>query len=288
MQHSSPIRRSQRRRASSLTKSLVLTLSFAAGGINVASAADAEAAADAPPAEEVKKPKWETSAGFGLTYATGNSEQFLVVLGIDSAKKWDKNEVALSLNAGYGESEVTTVDASGNTSTSMEKNIAFIRGGGQYNRLFSERFYGLATLHGAHDEIADLIYRMSASVGAGYYFVKNDRMTLDANAGPGYVWEQKHDDLRDSDYKDDYATIRFGESFEYKLSERSRIWQSVVYLPRITDWSQFVLTFEAGIEAMIVERVALRFVAQDTYDSNPAPGKKENDLKLITSLNYSF
>ena len=38
----------------------------------------------------------------------------------------------------------------------------------------------------------------------------------------------------------------------------------------------------------VAESDPVRVYAQDTYDNEPAPGHKQNDMKIITSLAYKF
>jgi hypothetical protein len=42
------------------------------------------------------------------------------------------------------------------------------------------------------------------------------------------------------------------------------------------------------VEADLTTKMALRVVAQDTYRSEPAPGRDQNDFKLLAGLTYKF
>lgn len=224
----------------------------------------AAAAAAIPP-----KPKWETSAGVGASVTDGNTQTLLFNVNAVTLRKWDKGEFTAGVDAGYGKND-------------GEQNVGFVKGNSQYNYLFTDRWYGYARVEALHDAIADIAYRIPLSVGVGYYIIKNDRVTLSAEVGPGYVLEKIGGDERD------YATIRFGEKFTYKISDRARFWQSFEYQPKVDEWSEYFLSFEAGVEADITKQMALRVVFQDWYVSNPAPDKKNNDLKLIAGINYKF
>lgn len=214
-------------------------------------------------------PKWESSAALGLTLTSGNSDTLLATASILTQKKWDSNELRFGVDAAYGEQEDI-------------KNNELLRGFGQYNRLFSERCYGYVRAEAVHDAIADVEYRVTLSPGAGYYFIKNDRTQLSLELGPGVVFEKQGSE------EQTYFTLRVAERFEHKLSKTARIWQSAEYLPQVDDWDNFIVNAEIGIGAALTEKIELRAVLQDTYDNDPAPGRKENDLKLITSLGYKF
>ena len=229
-----------------------------------ADAAAAAAAAAIPP-----KPKWETTAGVGVSYTDGNTETLLFTANALTLRKWDTGEFSAGVDAGYGSNE-------------GEQNVGFVKGFSQYNYLFSERLYAFGRLDGLNDAIADINYRFVVSVGMGYYLIKNDRTTLSVEAGPGYIFESVGDDERD------YATIRFGEKFTHKISDRARLWQSFEYQPKIDEWTEYFMSGEIGIESDLTKKMALRLVLQDWYISNPAPGRESNDIKLIAGINYKF
>lgn len=224
----------------------------------------AAAAAAIPP-----KPQWETSGGVGLSVTDGNADTLLFTANVSTLRKWEGGEFAAGVDAGYGENDGT-------------QNVGYVKGFGQYNYMLTDRWYLFARAEALNDSIADIAYRVPLSAGAGYYFVKNDRMTLSAEAGPGFVWEKIGDDARS------YATIRFGEKFTWKINDRARLWQSFEYQPKVDEWTEYFLTGEIGVEADLTKKMALRVVLQDWYVSNPAPDRESNDLKLVAGVNYKF
>ncbi len=249
-------------------------------------AADAPAGTAAAPEEN---PKWQTSAGLGFSYSSGNTENLLFTANLESQRKWEKNEISLGATGGYGKSQVKVTDpVTGNVDRDTEKNTDFIKGFGQYNRLFTERLYGYFRADALHDDIANVMYRITLGPGAGYYVIKEEKMTLSGELGPGYVFERLYDEGAGTYDNDDYATLRLSEKFEYKISDRARVWQFAEYLPAFEDFSNYTLNAEAGVEADLTRKLALRLVAQDTYRSEPAPGREQNDFKLLAGLNYKF
>lgn len=229
---------------------------------------------------------WESSAAMGLTLTHGNSENVLFTANIQAKRKGPKSEILLGADGAYGE----TTDQDTDETT---RNTAMAHGFGQYNYLFTERFFGYARLDGLHDEVADIHYRFSFSPGAGYYFIKNPKTSLAGEVGPGFVLERTHrndtsvpNDTRDDDQE--YMTIRFADRFEHKFSDTVRVWQTAEFLPQIDRWENYILNAEVGIEAALSKKLALRTYVQDTYDNEPANGRKKNDLKWITALAYKF
>ena len=150
--------------------------------------------------------------------------------------------------------------------------------------MFTERLYGALRLDGQDDQIAGIEYRFKVSPMAGYYFIKNDKMTLAGEAGPSLIYEH----LKGQD-PHGYWAARFAERFEYKLTASTRFWQSLEYLPQVDEWaSNYLLNFEAGIETAITTHWSLRVVFQDQYASQPATGREKNDLRLMAGTAYKF
>ncbi len=244
---------------------LATTLACVAGSLT---------AAESPAPPEAPK-GWETTAAAAVTLTRGNSETFLATLSLDTKRKWEKDEAALGVSGGYGESEVNDVNT---------KNTEFIQGYGQYNRLFTDRFYGALRLDAQYDGIAGIEYRIKVSPMAGYYLIKTDKMTLAAEAGPTLIYEHL-----EGQSSHGYWAARLAERFEYKLTATTKIWESLEYLPKVDDWAQnYLLNFEAGIDTAITPHWSLRVVFQDMYASEPASGRKQNDLRLLAGTAYKF
>jgi putative salt-induced outer membrane protein YdiY len=57
----------------------------------------------------------------------------------------------------------------------------------------------------------------------------------------------------------------------------------------VSDWAaNYLVNFEAGIETSINKHWSLRVVFQDMYASEPASGKKPNDIRLLAGTGYKF
>lgn len=236
-------------------------------GTALASAEEKTAAAtNAPP-----KSPWDTTAAAGLTLTRGNSHTMLMTLSLDSKRKWENNEALFGAAAGYGEDKnVNTTD--------------FANAFGQYNRLFTDRFYAGFRVSFNYDGIANLSYRVTVSPLAGYYLIKSTNTSLSVEIGPALVFEKyEHQD------PSSYWAFRAGERFEQKITDTAKIWQSLSYVPQVDKWSEnYIVTAEAGIDVAINKHWSLRVVGQDVYDSEPAKGREHNDVRLIAGTAYKF
>jgi putative salt-induced outer membrane protein YdiY len=213
--------------------------------------------------------KWQTSAGLGLTLTKGNSDTLLFTADVVTLKKYTSDELTFGASVAYGEQEDV-------------KNSEAMKAFGQWNHLFTDRFYSYVRVEGLHDAIADVEYRITLSPGVGYYFIKETNMTLSAEAGPGVVIEKQ------GSVEKTYMMARVAEKFDYKLSDRARVWQMAEFLPQVDNLDNYIINAEVGVESSLTKKTSLRAVLQDTYDNQPAPGRKKNDLKLVTSVVVKF
>lgn len=222
-----------------------------------------------PAAAKKDPPGWVKSASLGFTLTDGNSDTVLFTAKAEASRKWDENEFASGAGVTYGEDD-------------GEKNNEAVYAFGQYNRLFSDRFYGLVRLAFLHDAIADVEYRISLSPGLGYYFIKEENTTFSGEAGPSFIYEKQGSE------ETGYFAARLAERFDHKFSDRARVWQFAEFLPQVDDLDNWILNAEVGGEAALTEKVKLQIYIQDSYDNEPAPGRTENDLKVVSALAMTF
>ncbi len=222
-------------------------------------------------AQTAEAPKgWKTTAQLGATLTRGNTDTTTVTAGLNTERKWTRDELAFGAGVTYGQDH-GTVNASSAT------------GFGQYNHLFTDRFYVYGRVDALHDDIASIAYRVTIGPGAGYYVLKNDKFTLSGEVGPGFVVEKLFGEDEST-----YATIRFGEKFTWQINKNAKLWQTFDYQPRVDDWAEYVMNAEIGVATKLTEHLDLRVIAQDTYRSRPATERKENDFKLIAGVGYTF
>lgn len=221
--------------------------------------------------------KWESVASLGATVTSGNSENVLFNAGINTTRKWVRDELLLGASFGYGENETGS-----GTNKVTNKTDDYLKGFAQWNHLFNERLYGGLRLDGVHDDLADVYYRFTFSPLLGYYFIKQTNVFLSGEVGPSFILENVGGD------EDSYVGARIGQRFEYKFKGGSKIWETLEFIPQVDDFDNWILTAEIGISAPINKALDIRLVAQDTYDNQPAPGREENDFKLIAGIGYKF
>ena len=244
----------------------------------------------APPAPPPPPPPkgWETVATAGVTLTRGNSKNFLASAGVNSIRKWSKDECLLGATAGYGN---TKDQNTGDENTTQH----YLKGFSQYNHLFTERFYGGFRVEGLYDKIAGVDYRFTISPLAGYYFIKRTNIFLSAEVGPSVVVEEVRGPrvtvgtnrvVRID--QNTYIAARVGQRFEYKFGSGAKLWETLEWLPQVDDFDNWLASAEIGLSAPVTKKLDVRVVFNDTYDHIPAPGREKNDLKLLAGLGYKF
>jgi putative salt-induced outer membrane protein YdiY len=85
-----------------------------------------------------------------------------------------------------------------------------------------------------------------------------------------------------------YLSLRLADRFEHKLSNGARVWEKAEILPQVTKFENFLVNAEVGAEAALTKTFSLQVTLQDNFVNQPAPGRKDNDVKIISSLVYKF
>jgi putative salt-induced outer membrane protein len=229
-------------------------------------------------------PKWSGALSAGLTLTRGNSKTTLATAVAALDRKTDKDEWSFGGNVTYGQAQVIANGVKTDSTTAQNADLF-----GQYNRfLFTDRlkdrFYIFGRAEGYHDDLASIHYRLTVSVGPGYYFIKNTNTDLSAELGPGFISQSVGSD------EENFPILRAAEKFNHKLSDRARLWEKAEIDPDLSNISNYIITSEIGVAADLTASKALELQCylDDNYNSKPAPGRVENDLQLVVAIGYKF
>ena len=245
----------------------VLLAAFVSLGASSSPAFDGKFGVNTDPA--AKKTVAVNTAALGLALTQGNRDTLLLTLDVDRLAKGPQREWLFGGRAAYGEAEDT-------------RNQQLLRGYGQCNHLFNTNWFAYGRLEGLHDGMADLVYRFTATPGAGLFLFHQPRGFWNFEAGPGFVYE------RFEDRAEEFATLRVADRLEHRLNDRARVWHWAEYLPNTENIADFVINAEIGAEVALNKSLSLRSTVVDTYRSEPAAGRTNNDLKLITGVSVRF
>lgn len=212
---------------------------------------------------------WEVTGAASLGMASGNADTLTTSLQLLGTYEKDRTEAEVSAGILYSENQGVAVTEN-------------YRIDGRYSQRITDRFKVGAFASFLSDNIADLDYRFDVGVGFGYHLIKNDTTKLSFDFGPGYTWEQQ------AGVANDFVSLRLAQKFEYKITDRSKIWQSLVYAPQANDFENSLLTAEAGIDFLVTEQWGLRSSVRYQYDNTPAAGNQKDDLLFLTGITYKL
>jgi putative salt-induced outer membrane protein YdiY len=215
------------------------------------------------------KNDWEVTGAAGLTLADGNADTLAYSLQLLATRITDIDEIYLDADYFYAD------DRGLETANALRLNA-------QYNRFLTEKFYYGFTGSYLADQVAELDFRIDTNALFGYYVWKNERSFLAFEAGPGYTWEDQ------GGIADSYASLRFAERFEYRFSNRSKFWQSVIFTPQVDDFDNHLIIAEAGIDTLITNQWSVRTFVRHRIDNTPALGREEGDTSVLVGLAYSL
>lgn len=129
-------------------------------------------------------------------------------------------------------------------------------------------------------------FTSTTSAGYGYRFIDTDRMSLKAEVGPGYIYQQLDDESAlDEGYDSDDSVVAHAViDFQTKISDSSKFQQKFV-----TDWGNKVdARSETSLTANIVGALAMKFAVIVRYNSEPVDDKESTDTETNMTLLYSF
>lgn len=191
---------------------------------------------------------------------------------------WDKS-VLFGLNYTDGNTKTTNINLGGKVARDYENNL---RGVVNYQRVLENDWFAGGGPSFAHDEIADLKYRVVISPSAGKYLILDENTKFSLEAGPSYVWEKL------GDVDSNFAGARVADRLELKLTPTSKIYQFFEYLISFDDASQYLFNAEIGIESALNSYLSLFLSVKDYYINKPAENNVPNDVVTITALKVTL
>ena len=261
-----------------MKKILIGMMVLALAGATAAQAAGKKKAAKEPEAEAFK-----TALNVAATMTDGNSE----TLGVNASlvtegEKEGLGSILAGIEGNYGEATTKSTDSEGNVTEKDETTVENANAYFNAKKTLTELTFVGLNASAEYDDIALVDYRFTVGPALGFYAFKTKRQSLSAEAGPSYVWE-KLDGV-----SDDYLAIRFAERYEVQLTETASLVQSLEYLPKADDFDKYLLSAEVALDVAMNDRLSLRFVVKDDYNSEPASSAEENDLSVLAGFGFKL
>ena len=154
----------------------------------------------------------------------------------------------------------------------------------RYAYSLTPKYYRFLMVSVEHDFFEEIRARIVPTAGMGYWVSERPDFKLLAEVGGGYEKEFNRNDSLDSDS----GLLSARSAFEFKVSEHSRIGADVTLLPRVDDFGDYRIEGEGFWRMEIGGRSWIKVSALNDFQSEPAPGVKDNDFRLISQLEHEF
>ena len=162
-----------------------------------------------------------------------------------------------------------------------------VRGGWSYSRNLTSKVLANAFNDYEYDKFQSLDLRVTLGGGLGYQFWSGDTGRFALFAGGD--WDRE----RFSPATIPYFIRKSGEAywgddFNYKLNTRTSIVHTFRMFNDLSDTGQYRLNFDVNVVTQLNKWLNWNVSLSDRYLSNPALGRKPNDLLYTTGLGFSF
>ncbi len=224
-------------------------------------------------AEEADKPetpsKWKSSVATSYVTASGNSESQTLSISADANRWAATNEQVFKAGIIYGKSEGEKTSEYWYTSAKHEHSLA-------------EKSYVfiLSGLEG--NKLAGYSLRFNLSPGLGYRLLEG-RHTLKAEAGPGYVYENRIGDDNQS-----FLSGRAYASYKFQITENTSIAQDAEYLYDFSNPDNYRFNTNTSLVVKLSDLISFKTGVDVKYVNEPPEGNEHSDVFTSTSLVFTF
>ena len=228
-----------------------------------------------PPAKP--KPKWSGDISAGLTSTHGNTKAETISASANLRKRTEKDRTQVSADYARGRQRDTNTGL-------METTENWWRTKGKYDYFFTKKLFGYVDGRYEKDAIAQLDRRVIAGGGAGYQWIESEDMNFSTQAGFASLYE-KFDNQTTSNSE---VSVQAGYNFDKQLTKKVKFIHDLTWYPSTEKFSNYYLTSTGEIRAHFNDRMFTNFKAIFDYDSTPAIGAGNTDVKYIWGIGWSF
>lgn len=224
--------------------------------------------------EKAEKEKiWKKEFSFGYSMAHGNTEKLRTSGRLFLDRKTIHNEFILKVDSLY---------------SSTDKKMDTQRFNGMLHYAFnftpSLRWYNFYRVEGDHDRFANIDSRTTPFTGIGYWALFQERTKLLIELGAGFEYTN-YSDSRESSQRNILTPRLF---LEKGLWGKSKVTQDIAFFVSPEDTEDYRVHAEAAFTAPLDVYWSLRMSLIDDFNNIPGGAAKKNDIRLISSLVYSF
>jgi hypothetical protein len=221
---------------------------------------------------------WAITGSFNLAGTKGNAKTSTVTTPINFLRASNTSRTTAYFNSIAAQALVNGVNA---------QTARAVRGGWGYSRNLTKAVLANAFNDYEYDKFQSLDLRVVIGAGMGYQFWNADAGRMALVAGGAYNRERFGP-----------ATIPYfirksgeaywGDDFNYKMNTRTSLVQDFRMFNDLSDTGQYRMNFDVNVVTQLTKWMNWNISLSDRYLSNPALGRKPNDLLYTTGLGFTF
>jgi len=229
---------------------------------------------------------WHGSVNVGFQAARGNTYENSGSLLANLNRRWEKDR--LNIDFGYYYSE--NGKAGGETVKNTDRWEAELK----HDHFWRPKVYHYEDVRYDRDVIQELDARYRVGLGGGYQWLENalfestGKWSFNQELGVNYIKEEYKDN---PDSKNDgFCALRYAHHLGYvpKWYDNVSVFHNFEILPDVDDWEKFLAKGDVGLSTKIIMDFDLLAKIEWDYNSQPAAGRKKDDLRYIVGLGYKW
>lgn len=226
------------------------------------------------PREETPQIIWkrEVAAGYNTTRGNTKTEDISGSFSV-SRNKVHVDEITVKGDAYYA-------------SADRQMNTQKWYGMGRYAFSFgkTKKWYNFYRIEGDHDRFANIDYRIIPAAGIGYWFFDLARIKFMLEAAAGLEYTDFADETKDSS-----EIVLIPRLFyEQKIFKNITVSEDLIFYPPVENFGDYRLRSETALTGVISKGLAVRLSLIDDYNRKPPEDTKKNDMRVLSSVVYSF
>jgi hypothetical protein len=221
---------------------------------------------------------WAGTGTIGFAGTAGNAKTSTFTVGINAARATNTDKTTLYFNA---------IKASALSNGITSDTAQAIRGGAGYSRNLTKKIFANVFNDYEYDKFQSLDLRVTLGGGVGYNLWKRDRGALAVVGGADWNHE-KFDPAPLPRFTRSSAELYWGDDFGYKLSTRSSLTQAFRMFNNLSNTGEYRANFDLGGNMQLFKWLSWNLSFSDRYLSNPAVGRKKNDVLYTTGFGINF
>jgi putative salt-induced outer membrane protein YdiY len=217
---------------------------------------------------------WAGGGSIGFAGTSGNAKTTTFTTGLTAARITRTDKTSIYFN---------TIKASALINNRSAGTAEAVRGGLGYSRNLKPRLFANVFNDYEYDKFQNLDLRTVFGGGLGFKAIKSDRMTLDLLGGGAFNYSRFNTPLIRKT-----GEFYWGDDFTYKLNASTSLFQSYRMFNDLKSPGTYRINFDLGATTKISKYLVWNVSISDRYLTNPAPGRKTNDLLYTTGLGITF